>query len=88
MRAELRQQFLQAVEAQRNAAGGRAEIVARDMHEHGAAATGDAGTRIVVQLDDVVVEAVGARQMIGGAAFGQADRAVVVPVGRILAPAV
>ena len=58
------------------------------MHEHGAAAAGDARPRVVVELDDVVVEMIGAREPVAFAFLRDMDRLIIVPVVGVLAPAV
>src|SRR5674476_107103 len=56
------------------------------MDEHGAAARGRA--RVVVDLDDEVVEMVLAREPVGLGAGRQLDRPIVMTVTGVLAPAV
>ena len=55
---------------ERDAAGGRRKARPGGMDEHRAAAAGDARPRVVVELDDEIVERVGARQPVGRAAGG------------------
>ncbi len=71
-----------------DAAGGGAEIWPRHVNEHGAAAAGDARPGVMVDLDDDVVERVGAGEAVAGGAGRKPDRAVVAAVPRVLAPAV
>src|SRR5450759_4558887 len=58
------------------------------MDEHGAAAPGHARARVVVDLDDEVVERVLAREPVGLGAGRQLDRPIVMTVTGVLAPAV
>ena len=58
------------------------------MQEHGAAAAGDARARVVVDLDDEVVEMILAGQPVAGLAAPKPDRLVVMAVGRVFAPGV
>src|SRR5947209_17083262 len=58
------------------------------MDEHGTAAAGDAGPRIVIELDDQVVEVVLAPQPVPGRGGRHPNGAVVVAVGRVFAPCV
>ncbi len=86
--SEPSQQALQGGRGHGDAAGGRGEARPRHMNEHGAAAAGDPGPRVVVDLDDEVVERIAAGQAVAGGAGQEADRPVVAAVGRVLAPAV
>ncbi len=61
---------------------------ARHMDEHGAAAAGNARARVVVDLDDEVVEVVLAREPVGFRSRRHFHRPVVTAVGGVLAPAV
>ena len=56
------------------------------MQEHGTAATGDAGPRVVIDLDDQVVEPVVAPEPVAWLMGRAAKRAVVAAVAGILAP--
>src|SRR5215510_4979633 len=56
------------------------------MQEHGAAATGNAGPRVVIDLDDQVVEPVVAPEPVAWLIGRAAEWAVVAAVGCILAP--
>ena len=58
------------------------------MKEDRAAATRDAGPRIVVDLNDHVIEGVGAPQAVARPIRFELDRPVVAPVGRVFAPPV
>ena len=55
----------QRIEAQRDATGGRRELRPGDMNEHGAATAGNPRPGIVIQLDDEVVQTIGAGQPVG-----------------------
>ena len=65
-----------------------AKPCARRMDEHRAAASLHARPRVVVELDDEIVEVVGAREAVGIAVGRKLDRLIVVAIGRILAPGV
>src|SRR5262245_23211907 len=56
------------------------------MQEHGAAATGNAGPYVVIDLDEVVVEPVVAPEAVAWLIGRAAEWAVVAAVGCILAP--
>ena len=72
VRAGAGEQPAQRVGLQRHASGGRREARPGDMHEHGAAAAGDTRPGVVVELDDEVVETIGALQPVaGGPAFSR-----------------
>jgi len=58
------------------------------MQKDGAATAGNARPRIVVDLDDEVIEMVVASQPVAGVAVGPSDRLIVVAIGWILAPGV
>lgn len=58
------------------------------MDEHGASAAGDPRARIVVKLDDEIIEMIVARKTVARGAGREADVPVVAPVGRVFAPSV
>src|SRR5262245_30946919 len=58
------------------------------MQEHGAAAPGDPRAGVVVDLDNEIVEVVVTRQAVAARPALQANRLVVVPVGRVFAPGI
>src|SRR5690349_23453664 len=58
------------------------------MQEHRAAATGHARRGVVVDLDDEIVEMVVAGEPIARLLAVEADRPIVMPVRRVLAPGV
>src|ERR1700742_5242204 len=58
------------------------------MDEHRAAAAGDSRARVVVDLDDEVVESVGAGEAVGRAPGRHLHRPIVMAVRRVLAPTV
>src|SRR5262245_13576778 len=72
----------------RNTSRGRRKVGSRQMQEHGAAAPGNARARIVVDLDDEIVEVILAGQAVAGRTARKADRLVVMAVGRIFAPGI
>ena len=87
-RAKPRQQTVQRFGLKGNASCRREETIARDMDKDGAPASGNARPVIVIDLDDEVVETVGALEVVAGLAGRAADRTVVAAVGRVLAPGV
>jgi hypothetical protein len=82
------QQAAQVRRLESDAASGRPEARSCHVEEYGAAAVRDSRPRVVVELDDDVVEAVVAPQPIAPRLLRQSDRPVVAPVGRILAPGI
>src|SRR5262249_50319166 len=58
------------------------------MNEHGAATPGNSGARVVINFDDEIIEMIFALQPIAFALWRELNWTVVMPVGRILAPAV
>ncbi len=74
------QQALQGGHRHGDAAGRRGEARPGHMNEHGAAAAGDPGPRVVVDFDDEVVERIAAGQAVAGGAGQEADRLVVAAV--------
>ena len=58
------------------------------MHEHGAAASGNARMRIVVDFEDEIVKVIIAPEPVAWCVFGQADRAVISAIVRVFAPSV
>ena len=87
-RTNTRKQPAQLRHRQRNAACGRREPVARDVDENGATASCNARTRVVVDLDDEIVERVLAREPVGAAVPRNVDMPVIATVARVFAPAV
>ncbi len=85
---EALQQPPQRSSRQGDAAGRRQKTFSRQMDEDGAAAPCHARADIVVDLDDEVVEVVGAPKAVGARGAGELDRPVVASIGRLLAPAV
>ena len=71
---------------ERDAAGGAGPVRPRHMHEHRAAAAGDARAGVVVELDDEVVEAVVAPEPVAWFIGRPPERPIVAPVGRVFAP--
>ncbi len=70
-----------------NAAFGRGEPWRGNVQEDGAAGAAPRAGKIVVEHDDDVVKTVGSPEALVAGPEGQADLAVVEPVGRIVAPA-
>src|SRR5271170_5191297 len=60
----------------------------RDMDEYGAAAAGDSGLRVVVNLDKEVIEGVVAPQAVAWFTGRPLKGSVIAPVGRIFAPGI
>src|SRR5690349_2459677 len=58
------------------------------MDKHRASAPGDARARIMVDLDDEIVEVVPARKPVCVRVCGDLDRLIIMTICRILAPAV
>ena len=78
----------QSVSSQRNTTRGWGEPRPCDMHENSAAAAGDARPGVVVQLDDEVVEMVGALEPVARIIGVKPNRLIVMAVARVFAPAV
>src|SRR5215470_4074751 len=81
-RPEPREEAQQRRRMERDAAGGRSEALPRHMQEYGAAAAGGARPRVVVDLDDEVVEVIVAPQPVARRANAATDMPVVASVGR------
>jgi len=58
------------------------------MQEHRTAASCDARSAVVIDLDDEVIEVIVARQPVAGLAADQPNRLIVMAVLRILAPGI
>ena len=58
------------------------------MQEHGAAAAGDAWCAVVVDLDDKVIEIIGAGKPVAGLVVDQPNGLIVVTVLRVFAPGI
>lgn len=58
------------------------------MNKDGAASLGHTRARVVIDLDDEIVEVIVALQPVARRAIRQTDRAIVAAVARVLAPAV
>ena len=76
------------IEFEGNAAGGRREVLPRRVNEDRTAAPRNTRARIVVNLDDEIVEIILARQAVDVCMRGYFDRPIVVAIGRVFAPAV
>ena len=88
MRTETRQDFSQSAKFKGNATGGRGKALPGCVDEDRAAASGNARTRVVVDLDNEIVEIILARKPVGGNVGTHFDRAIVAAVGGVLAPSV
>jgi hypothetical protein len=88
VRADSAQQHLEIARPERNTAGGRFEARPSDMDEHRTAASGDARPRIVIDLDDEIVEAVRAPEPVAWFIGRPLESVVVAPVARIFTPRV
>jgi hypothetical protein len=73
---------------QSHAACRRPKSFPGEMDKDGATAPGDAGPRIVVDLDDNVIEAVGAPKTVAWFIGRAPERAVIAAGGRVLAPGI
>src|ERR1700751_297133 len=87
-RTQALQQPQHRLRRHRYAAGGRSEIFARQMQEHGAAAMRHPRAGVVIDLNDEVVEMMVPLQAITRAAARQRDRLIVIAVIRVFAPGV
>jgi len=88
MWTETRQHPPQGIEFERDAAGGRSKAFSCGVDEDRTAASGNAWARIVINLDDEIVEIVAPSQSIGRRFGRHFDPAIVPPVGRVLAPSI
>jgi hypothetical protein len=78
----------QRISFQRHASRGWGEARPGHVHEHRAAAARDPRPGVVVQLDDEIVEMIGALEPIAGMIGLEPNRLVVMAVARVLTPAV
>src|SRR3954451_18234057 len=69
-----------------DAAGGRPKTGPGHVDENRAAASGDPRPGIVVDLHDIIVEAVVAPKPVAGRLAGKPEGLIIPPVGRVLAP--
>src|ERR1700733_3749160 len=88
MRAYLTQELQHGRLLHRNASGGRRKIRARQMKEHRTAAPDNPGLRVVIDLDDEIVEMIVAPQSITAVIMAERARPVVVAAGRVFTPGV
>src|ERR1700744_2809906 len=58
------------------------------MKEHGAAAACDRGQRVVIDLDDVIIEMILAREPVAAGLAAESDRLIVMTAGRVFAPGI
>src|SRR6185437_10808929 len=72
----------------RYAARGRRKIRPRQMQKHRAAAACNARRKVVVDLDDEIIEMIGARQPVATLIAPQPHGLIIVAAGRILAPGI
>ena len=79
-------QCQKVVTSQGDTAGGRRQAWAGDVDEHGAAATGNPGPRVVIEFEKNVVEGVVAPEAVAWFIGRPPEGAVVAPVGGIFAP--
>jgi len=82
------EQDLQIALAERYAAGSGRKSWAGDVEKYGAAPSGDAGARVVVNFNNEIIEIVGAAEPISWFSGRAPKRSIVAPVGRVLAPCV
>ena len=85
---ETREQAAKRIELERNAPGRRCETWTRRVDEHRAAAASNAWPRVVVELDNKIVKMIGPLQPVSTGLRGQFHRPVIMPIGRILTPAI
>src|ERR1700733_4428768 len=88
MRAYLTQELLHRRLCHRNASGGRRKIWARQMKEHRAAAAGNRGLRVVIDLDDEIVEMILARQPVAVVIMAECEGPIVMAAGGIFTPGI
>src|ERR1700722_9341083 len=88
MRAYLTQELQHGRLLHRNASGGRRKIRARQMKEHRTAATGNPGLRVVINLDDEIVEMIVAPQPVAAVIMAERERSVVMAAGGVFTPGV
>lgn len=88
LRPDALQQSHQCVSLQSDTSGGRQESIARKMDEHRAAAPGDARARVVIDLDNEIVEMIVAPEPVAGLIRPAPERSVVAPIRRVLAPGI
>jgi len=82
------EQDLQIALAERYAAGSGRKSWAGDVEKYGAAPSGDAGSPVVVNFNNEIIEVVGAAEPISWFSGRAPERSIVAPVGRVLAPCV
>ena len=83
-----RDQRQKVVTVQGDTASGRRQTWAGDMDEHGAAATGNSGPRVVIEFEKNVVEGVVAPEVVAWFIGRPPEWAVIAPVGGIFTPGV
>ncbi len=88
VRSHTLEQPCQRPAAQSDAPGRRRKALTREMDEYRAAAPGNARARIVVDLDDEVVEVILAPEPVARLVGPAAEGAVVAPVGGVLVPGI
>jgi hypothetical protein len=81
-------QCQKVVTSQGDTAGGRRQAWAGDVDEHGAAATGNPGPRVVIEFEKNVVEGVVAPEAVAWFIGRPPERAVIAPISRIFTPGV
>src|SRR5579863_966330 len=88
MRAYLTQELQHRRLCHRNASGGRRKIWARQVKEHRAAAAGNRGLRVVIDLDDEIVEMIVALEPVAVVIMAECERPVVMAAGGIFTPGI
>ncbi len=76
------------VKLEGDTAGCRRETLPGRMNEDGTAAPGNTRTRIVINLDDEIVEIVVASQAVNALMRRHFNRPVIMPIERVFAPAI
>src|ERR1700733_4817822 len=88
MRAHLTQELQHGRFLHRNASGGRRKIRANEMKEHRTAAAGNRGLRVVIDLDDEIVEMIVAPESVAAIIISECERPVVMAAQRVFTPGV
>ena len=88
LRCECRDQRQEVCAPQPDAAGGGRKTVPGNVNEHGAAASGNSGPDIVIDLDNDVVEAVAAAEPVAWFIGRPPKGEVITAIRRVLAPRV
>src|ERR1700727_2024210 len=88
MRTYLTQEVQHGRFLHRNASGGRRKIRANEMKEHRTAAAGNRGLRVVIDLDDEIVEMIVAPEPVAAIIISECERPIVMAAQRVFTPGV